>query len=74
MIPPEWPTCLSSEGVMRDEYRLPRQGRQGAAGSTTGNPGRRKRYRGNSVSTPSAVFPNATLLGAVNQRLRQCLC
>src|ERR1700730_4547594 len=46
MIPPEWPTCFSSEGVMRDEYRLPWQGRQGAAGSTTGNPGRHKGYRG----------------------------
>jgi hypothetical protein len=31
MIPPEWPTCFSSEGVMRDEYRLPRQGRQGGS-------------------------------------------
>jgi len=45
MIPSEWPTCFSSEGVERDEYRLSRQGeqRQRCRASPAAGRGRRMR-------------------------------
>jgi hypothetical protein len=75
MIPSEWPTCFSSEGVERDKYRLSRQreqGQQGRASPNTGVSSTKPSGRGKGAAAEALLARDSQrAVGPTSHRLRE---